>query len=769
MSSNRGNSGSFNFGGFQMKKPPARSTQSKQFSLNAVPPPSSLNHSVRSSTSGASGFGAAARGAPVSKHGYSTMDAISQFANTSQYAVGKKRAKTEDEYFDDDDEPPLAYIPAPNSPTQAGAGAQAEEDEDDDPLDAFMAGIEQQVERESRKVATNEEVQSKKGIRGDIDDEDDEESYYRYMEENPMAGVLDDGSDAEMEYDEDGNPIPPPRKRDIDPLPFIDHSEIDYAPFEKNFYDAHEEITALSVAQVENLRKALGIRVTGLVPPHPVASFAHFNFDENLMKAIRKADYTQPTPIQAQAIPAALGGRDLIGIAKTGSGKTAAFIWPMLVHIMDQKELQPGDGPIGLILAPTRELSLQIYNEAKRFGKVYNIFVVCCYGGGSKWEQSKALEKGAEIVVATPGRMIDMVKIKATNLRRVSFLVLDEADKMFNMGFEPQVRSICNHVRPDRQTLLFSATFKKRIEKLARDVLTDPVRIVQGDLGEANEDITQHMLVFSNPQHKWNWLLAKLVQFLSEGSVLIFVTKKADAEQVANNLQLKEYDPVLLHGDMDQADRNRVIMQFKKREVDIMVATDVAARGLDIPHIKTVVNYDIARDIDTHTHRIGRTGRAGEKGTAYTLVTDKDKEFAGHLVRNLEGANQEVPKDLLNLAMQSSWFRKSRFKSGKAKAVNVGGAGLGYRERPSSSGDSSAAPANNHGAMKASKGPATDRLTAMRETFRNQYNSQFKASSDRTWEKTLPPQGVFVAPGGGPASSPAEPAAPKKAKKSRWN
>uniref|UniRef100_A0A1B0DFC2 RNA helicase n=2 Tax=Phlebotomus papatasi TaxID=29031 RepID=A0A1B0DFC2_PHLPP len=342
----------------------------------------------------------------------------------------------------------------------------------------------------------------------------------------------------------------------------------------------------------------------------------------------------------------------------------------MLVHIMDQKELQPGDGPIGLILAPTRELSLQIYNEAKRFGKVYNIYVVCCYGGGSKWEQSKALEKGAEIIVATPGRMIDMVKMKATNLRRVSFLVLDEADKMFNMGFEPQVRSICNHVRPDRQTLLFSATFKKRIEKLARDVLTDPVRIVQGDLGEANEDVTQHMLVFSNPQHKWNWLLAKLVQFLSEGSVLIFVTKKADAEQVANNLQLKEYDPVLLHGDMDQADRNRVIMRFKKREVDIMVATDVAARGLDIPHIKTVVNYDIARDIDTHTHRIGRTGRAGEKGTAYTLVTDKDKEFAGHLVRNLEGANQEVPKDLLNLAMQSSWFRKSRFKTGKAKAVN---------------------------------------------------------------------------------------------------
>lgn len=548
--------------------------------------------------------------------------------------------------------------------------------------------------------------------------EDDEESYYRYkqrklqfnlynyidisysyMEENPNAGVIDEGSDNEIEYDEDGNPIAPPRKREIDPLPAIDHSEIEYKPFEKNFYTPHEDISALSRNQVDELRNKLGVKVTGPSPPKPVTSFGHFGFDDQLIKAIRKSEYTQPTSIQSQSIPAALGGRDLIGIAKTGSGKTAAFIWPMLVHVMDQRELRPGDGPIALILAPTRELSLQIYNEAKKFGKVYNINVVCTYGGGSKWEQSKALEQGAEVVVATPGRLIDMVKIKATNLMRVTYLVLDEADKMFNMGFgeyyfigfwlqkviritdfifvEPQVRSICNHVRPDRQTLLFSATFKKRIEKLARDVLTDPVKIVQGDLGEANEDITQHMLVFTNPMHKQNWLLCKLVEFLSEGSVLVFVTKKAEAELVANQLQLKEYECVLLHGDMDQADRNKVITAFKRKEVDIMVATDVAARGLDIPHIRTVINFDIARDIDTHTHRIGRTGRAGEKGTAYTLVLEKDKEFAGHLVRNLEGANQDVPEALLELAMQSSWFKKSRFKGGKGKSIALGGAGLG--------------------------------------------------------------------------------------------
>ncbi|XP_058116917.1 ATP-dependent RNA helicase DDX42 [Anopheles ziemanni] len=766
MSRNRGNFS------FQMRRTgPHRPNQQQQqhskdqnrsYSLNAVPPPSSLC----GRSSGVPPPKSYNQGPGISKHGYHTIESIHQYSNPSQYSVGKRRGRTEDEYFEEEDEPigqQLEYIPAPGSPSAADSSEKKkgssddDDDDEEDPLDAFMAGIEEQVKLENKKIP-QPNVDPKKGTRGDIDDEDDEESYYRYMKENPNAGVLDEGSDAELEYDEDGNPIPPPRRREIDPLPAIDHSEIDYARFEKNFYIPHEDIVNLSHAKVQELRQTLGVKVSGPLPPHPVTSFAHFGFDESLMKAIRKSEYSQPTPIQAQAIPAALSGRDIIGIAKTGSGKTAAFLWPMLVHIMDQRELGPGDGPIGLILAPTRELSLQIYGEAKKFGKVYNISVCCCYGGGSKWEQSKALEQGAEIVVATPGRMIDMVKMKATNLQRVTYLVLDEADKMFNMGFEPQVRSICNHVRPDRQTLLFSATFKKRVEKLARDVLTDPVRIIHGDLGEANSDVTQRIMLLPNVQSKWNWLLTNLVQLLSEGSVLIFVTKKADAEQVANNLRLKENDVVLLHGDMDQSERNSVITRFKRRDVDIMVATDVAARGLDIPHIRTVVNYDIARDIDTHTHRIGRTGRAGEKGTAYTLITDKDKEFSGHLVRNLEGANQEVPDDLMKLAMQSSWFRNSRFKqANKGKNLNVGGAGLGFRQRPvhrgplsrPSDGSASGSSTEDSAGIPApgsSKGPATDRLSAMRETFRAHYNAQFKASTDRTWENTVPEGGVFAKP-----------------------
>ncbi|XP_073956385.1 ATP-dependent RNA helicase DDX42 [Choristoneura fumiferana] len=753
MSYNSGGSGSkgFGFAGFAMPK-----RNPSNVSLHAVPPPSSQMNAVPPPNSG------------LSKQGYSTMTAITQNAVTGNWGtLGKKRSKTEDEYFDEDDEPPtpaLAYIPAPGSPTyEAAAKAKQAEDEEEDPLDAFMAGLEQQA---AKDLVTSKENASRsaagRGTRGDIDEMDDEESYYKYMEDNPLNNA-DDGSDVEIEYDGDGNPIPPPKKKFIDPLPPIDHSEIEYEPFEKNFYTPHEDIERLDHHQVEELKKTLGIKVTGPEPPRPVSSFAHFGFDEQLMKAIQRSQYTQPTPVQAAGVPAALAGRDLIGIARTGSGKTAAFLWPLLVHIMDQKELAPDDGPIGLILAPTRELAQQIYMEAKKFGKVYNIRCVCCYGGGSKWEQTKALEGGgAEIIVGTPGRVIDLIKCKATNLKRVTYLVLDEADRMFDMGFEPQVRSICNHVRPDRQALLFSATFPRRVERLARDALRDPVRVQHGAAGEASALVTQRALLFHKPEEKWSWLLNNLVEFLSAGSILIFVTKKLEAEQVAANLGVQEYDALLLHGDMEQADRNQVITAFKRQEVNILVATDVAARGLDIPHIRTVINYTVARDIDTHTHRVGRTGRAGVRGDAYTLLQrDRDRDFAGHLLRNLEQAQQEVPDELMQLAMQSSWFRKSRFKKGKGKNLNIGGCGLGYKERPG-------LPAHTEEPATADRpaGPATDRLSSLKQAFRSQYN-QFTASSDHSWEQTL----SSIQPGvNAPASQP-QPSADrvrKSGKRSRW-
>ncbi|XP_048870397.1 ATP-dependent RNA helicase DDX42 [Brienomyrus brachyistius] len=678
-------------------------------------------------------------GAAGSTGGYGKNQQLPAF-----YKIGTKRSNFDEEnaYFEDDEEESgnvdLPYIPAENSPTRKQFNSQDRDtDSEEDPLDAFMAEVEDQASKDLRKLEDKEkEKKPDKGIRDDIEEEDDQEAYFRYMAENPTAGLTQEEEEENIDYDSDGNPIPSTTKKIIMPLPPIDHSEIDYPPFEKNFYNEHEELSTLTGIQVVELRQKLNLRVSGAAPPKPCTSFAHFGFDEQLMHQIRKSEYTQPTPIQCQGVPISLSGRDMIGIAKTGSGKTAAFIWPMLVHIMDQKELQSGEGPIAIIVCPTRELCQQIHAECKRFGKAYNLRSVAVYGGGSMWEQAKALQEGTEIVVCTPGRLIDHVKKKATSLQRVTYLVFDEADRMFDMGFEYQVRSIASHVRPDRQTLLFSATFRKKIERLARDILVDPIRVVQGDIGEANEDVTQLVEVLPSGLDKWGWLTRRLVEFTSSGSVLIFVTKKANCEELATNLNQEGYSLGLLHGDMDQSERNKVIADFKKKSLPVLVATDVAARGLDIPSIRTVVNYDVARDIDTHTHRIGRTGRAGEKGLAYTLLTIKDTSFAGDLVRNLEGANQNVSKELMDLAMQNPWFRKSRFKGGKGKKLNIGGGGLGYRERPGLGADTSergvaasGSSLSNYETYKPSSGAMGDRMSALKQAFQAQYKNHFVAAS----------------------------------------
>uniref|UniRef100_A0A915JC65 RNA helicase n=1 Tax=Romanomermis culicivorax TaxID=13658 RepID=A0A915JC65_ROMCU len=664
----------------------------------------------------------------------------------------RKRQLDDDEGLEEEDE--LEYIPAPDSPS---ASKENGSDDEDDPLDNFMAGIEVQARKDKdaskkrEKETVSEPASSSKSSkfklgRADIEEEDSHEAYFKWVEENAdKLGVANDDDDEELEYDEEGNPLPP-KKKIIDPLPPIDHSTISYEKFEKNFYIEHEQIESLTNEKVNDLRKRLDLKVTGLKPARPVTSFAHFGFDEHLLSVIRKSEFSQPTPIQSQAIPLAMSGRDVIGIAKTGSGKTAAFLWPALIHIIDQRQLEDGEGPMVLIVVPTRELAIQVYSEAKRYGKVYDIRTVCAYGGGSKYEQSKALQEGAEIVVCTPGRLIDLIKIKATNLQRVTYLVFDEADRMFELGFEPQVRSIANHIRPDRQCLMFSATFKKRIEKLARDILNDPIRIIQGELGEANEDITQVVEVFAPGPSKYVWLTNRLVGFCSEGKVLIFVSQKIHVEELAKNLKAKDFNVGILHGDLLQHERNEVITSFRKhRAIPILVATDVAARGLDIPEIKTVINFDAPRDIDTYIHRIGRTGRAGEKGYAYTLlVSEKDKDFAGFLVRNLESAGHDVPQKLLDLAMLNPKFKKTRFFGEKGKKPGVGGRGLGYRPGASkSTATSSLGGSLLNGFNATTSGikqnldtsdhsKSSDRLSTVKSAFQMTYKSAFHTAFDKS-------------------------------------
>ncbi|CAO3596722.1 unnamed protein product [Absidia cylindrospora] len=617
---------------------------------------------------------------------------LSPASSTTPTTTKKKRTIEAD---DEDDFLASAGL-APTTATTTTAAQQTPtvaDDEDEDPLDAFMADMTEQA----KKTDTEPKVR-----RDDLEEEDDIESYVRHMKEKGIvigktgrstqrdenadsdeevyaaaaaadAGQVYDSDD--MEGNNDGGRYV---KKEIEPLARVDHSSINYPEIEKNFYQEHADISAMTVEQTQAIRQDLGLHVSGSFVAKPCVSFAHFGFDDDLMAAIIKAGYTEPSAIQKQALPVALEGRDIIGIAKTGSGKTAAFVLPMMVHIMDQEELVKGDGPIGLILAPTRELAVQIYTETKKFAKAYGLKVAAVYGGASKMEQFKELRSGTvEILVATPGRLIDMIKMKATNLRRVSYLCLDEADRMFDLGFEPQVRSVCDNVRPDRQTLLFSATFQKRVESLARQVTTDPIRISVGHSGQANEDITQEVIVFNDELLKWGWLMQYLPSYCIDGSVIIFVSRKGAVDLLANNIKEAGYSVGALHGDLMQVEREKVLRDFRANKITILVATDVAARGLDIKAVKTVINYDIARDIDSHTHRVGRTGRAGEKGKAITLVTKKEDRFAGELVHHLEGSNQLVPKELMDLALSNPRFRHRNAFGGRGRGRGGHGRGRG--------------------------------------------------------------------------------------------
>ncbi|RWW25346.1 hypothetical protein BHE74_00005042 [Ensete ventricosum] len=554
--------------------------------------------------------------------------------------------------------------------------SSAGDDGEIDPLDAFMEGIQEEIRAPPpASVNPTDKVDKYK----DEDEDDPVESFLRSKKDTGLtlaSEALHAGYDSDeevyaaakavdlgmVEYDSDDNPIVVD-KRKIEPIPALDHSTIDYEPFNKDFYEEQPSISGFDV-------------------PKPIKLFEECGFSTALMGAITKQGYEKPTTIQCQALPIVLSGRDVIGIAKTGSGKTAAFVLPMIVHIMDQPELGKGEGPIGVICAPTRELAHQIYLEAKKFAKPYGIRVGAVYGGVSKLDQFKELKAGCEVVVATPGRLIDLLKMKALTMLRATYLVLDEADRMFDLGFEPQIRSIVGQIRPDRQTLLFSATMPYKVERLAREILSDPVRVTVGEVGMANEDITQVVNVISSDAEKMPWLLEKLPGLIDDGDVLVFASKKATVDEIESQLIQNGFKIAALHGDKDQASRMDILQKFKSGIYHVLVATDVAARGLDIKSIKSVVNFDIARDMDMHVHRIGRTGRAGDKdGTAYTLITQKEARFAGELVNSLVAAGQDVPAELMDLAMKKGG-RRGKGGNGSGRGVRGVDYGLGIGYNP---------------------------------------------------------------------------------------
>mmetsp|Transcript_28873 Transcript_28873/g.28560 ORF Transcript_28873/g.28560 Transcript_28873/m.28560 type:complete len:586 (-) Transcript_28873:1626-3383(-) len=373
-----------------------------------------------------------------------------------------------------------------------------------------------------------------------------------------------------------------------------------------------------------------------------------------------------------------MAGRDVIGIAETGSGKTLAYLLPMFRHILDQRPLEDGDGPIALILAPTRELAFQIYAEAKSFCKHLNLRCVCVYGGSGVSTQLSDLKRGAEIVVCTPGRMIDVLCLsnsKITNLRRVTYLVIDEADRMFDMGFEPQISKIVENTRPDRQTVMFSATFPRSVEKLAKQILVKPVEIVVGGRNKTCDTIDQFVEVIEEDE-KFNRLLEILEEWYGNGSILIFVERHDEADELFKDLIKEGYECLVLHGGHDQVDRDFTISDFKKGEKTLMVATSLAARGLDIKQLNLVVNYRCPNHMEDYIHRIGRTGRAGNKGTAITFITKEEKKYAWELIKVLEASNQDISEDLLDLSLEF----KQMVDSGEAKPYRSRGfRGKGFK------------------------------------------------------------------------------------------
>lgn len=351
--------------------------------------------------------------------------------------------------------------------------------------------------------------------------------------------------------------------------------------FEKNFYQEDPAVTARSAREVEEYRKLHQMTIYGNNVPKPITGFLEAGFPDYILTEIKRAGFQKPSPIQCQAWPMALSGRDLVAVSATGSGKTIAFALPAMIHINAQPLLAPGDGPIVLILAPTRELAVQIQEECTKFGQSSKIKNTCVYGGAPKGAQIRDLRRGCEIVIATPGRLIDMLESGVTNLRRVTYLVMDEADRMLDMGFEPQIRKIVDQIRPDRQTLMFSATWPKEVQRLANDYLQDYMQVTIGSLDlSANINITQVVEVCTEFEKRGK--LVKHLEMISQanGKVLIFVATKRTADDLTKYLRQDGWPALAIHGDKQQQERDWVLKEFKSGNSPIMIATDVASRGL---------------------------------------------------------------------------------------------------------------------------------------------------------------------------------------------
>ncbi|KAM0944886.1 putative RNA helicase [Dioscorea sansibarensis] len=443
------------------------------------------------------------------------------------------------------------------------------------------------------------------------------------------------------------------------------------------------------------------VETSGTDVPQPVNTFAEIDLGEALNENIKRCKYVKPTPVQRYAIPISLAGRDLMACAQTGSGKTAAFCFPIISGVFrhygpNQRPLVRKSRmayPVALILSPTRELSSQIHEEVKKFSYMTGIRVAVAYGGAPMYHQLRDLEKGVDILVATPGRLVDLIERARVSLQAIKYLALDEADRMLDMGFEPQIRKIVEQLGMPppgmRQTMLFSATFPNEIQRLASDFLSNYIFLAVGRVGSSTDLISQrveYVRDIDKRSHLMDLLHAQQANGIygKQALTLVFVETKRGADSLEHWLCMNGFPATAIHGDRTQPEREKALRSFKSGVTPIMVATDVAARGLDIPHVGHVINFDLPKDIDDYVHRIGRTGRAGKSGLATAFFSDGNQPLAKSLLELMQEANQEVPDWLLCCAQRST--------HGGGKARRSGGGerfgGHDYRRDVSSRGGS---------------------------------------------------------------------------------
>lgn len=405
-------------------------------------------------------------------------------------------------------------------------------------------------------------------------------------------------------------------------------------------------------------------------------SFNDYQLDPKITAGITSCGYTTPTPIQKEAIPSILTGRDILGLAQTGTGKTAAFVLPLLQRLL----AGPRRNVRGLIVAPTRELAEQIHVNIGQMAQHTDLRSVVLYGGVGKQPQIKGIRAGAEIVVACPGRLLDLLNEKAFNLRAVEVLVLDEADHMFDKGFLPDIRRIIKQLPRNRQTLVFSATMPKEIRHLAEDILQRPVTVQINHTLPAPS--ISHKL-FQVAKTKKTALLKSIIENKEMTSTLVFTRTKHKAKSLALQLQRSGFSAIAIQGNLSQSKRQQAMEGFRKGTYKILVATDIAARGIDVSGISHVINYDVPDTAETYTHRTGRTGRASLTGEAFTFASFEDSKMIAHIERILgkKMDNEKLPELMIETGKNTDQEKRERFSQNTVRRKKPTTAGRAKKQR----------------------------------------------------------------------------------------